>query len=323
MLCEVSSSFSSDSIESCNSPSSGSMIEETLSYDDVVLSKVLNKAKFPVFLGRSASMAKNFAVKVFPYNGKTINPCFQNEIQFAHLNHQNVLSIVHYETDREAIFDDGAKNISYTVMELAPYGDFFDLVMSQRILFDEKLARTYFHQLIAGLEYLHSTGVSHLDLKLDNLLVGENFNLKIGDFDQAYRKGQKNILSKGTVCYRPPELVRRTCRNTEAADIYSAGIILFLFKSGGILPHSETQKYKCWDLFDLMINNTNLFWEKHCEIQKKDASFFDEDFKMLFNAMVRLNPEERPTIEQIKSSKWFNGPTYTQQEVCNMMKKVF
>lgn len=300
------------------------MIEEApVSYDDVVLTKVLNKAKFPVFLGRSASMSQNFAVKVFPYNGKAVNPCFLNEIQFANLNHKNVVSIVHYETDREAVFDDGARNISYTVMELAPYGDFFDLVMSQRILFDEKLARTYFHQLIAGLEYLHSTGIAHLDLKLDNLLVGEDFNLKIGDFDQAFRAGQKNILSKGTICYRPPELVRRTCRNPVAADVYSAGIILFLFKSGGILPHSEQQKYKSWDLFDLMVNNTELFYEKHCEIQKKDASFFDEDFKMLFNNMVKLNPEDRLSIQEIKNSKWYNGPTYTEQEVCNMMKKVF
>jgi len=323
MLCENSSSLSS--VDSCNSSqSSNSMIEETpISYDDVALVKVLNKAKFPVFLGRSASMSQNFAVKVFPYQGKSMNPCFLNEIQFAHLNHKNVVPIVHYETDREAVFDDGPRQISYTVMELAPYGDFFDLVMSQRILFDEKLARTYFHQLIEGLEYIHSVGISHLDLKLDNLLVGENFNLKIGDFDQAYRVGQKNILSKGTVCYRPPELVRRTCRNPIAADIYSAGIILFLFKSGGILPHSEQQKYKTWDLFELMVTDPELFWEKHCEIQKKDASFFDEDFKSLYNSMVKLNPEDRVSIQQIKNTKWYNGPTYTEQEVCNMMKKIF
>lgn len=321
MLCEESYSFSSD--DTCNSSHSSDaiIIEQQPSYDDVALIRVLNKAKFPVFLGFSASMNENLAVKVFPFCGNTINPCFTNEALFANLKHKNVLSIVHYESDREAIFDDGAKKISYTIMELAPYGDFFDFVMSQRVHIDSKLARTYFRQLIEGIEYLHMVGVAHLDLKLDNLLLGNNYTLKIGDFDQAFRKGQKTILSKGTVCYRAPELVKRTCKNPEAADIYSAGIILFLLKSGGVLPHSEQQKYKCYDLFDLMINEPSLFWEKHCEIQRKDSSFFDEDFKNLFNAMIQLNPETRPSIAQIKASKYYNGPVYTQEEVITLMKK--
>jgi len=322
MLCEESYSFSSDGTDACNSSHSSDaiIIEQPASYDDVALIRILNKAKFPVFLGFSASHNENLAVKVFPFCGNTMNPCFINEVEFANLKHKNVLSIVHYESDREAIFDDGAKKISYTVMELAPYGDFFDFVMSQRVLIDSKLARTYFRQLIEGLEYLHTVGVAHLDLKLDNLLLGNNYTLKIGDFDQAFKKGQKTILSKGTVCYRAPELVRRTCKSPEAADIYSAGIILFLLKSGGVLPHSEQQKYKCYDLFDLMVNNPSLFWEKHCEIQRKDPLFFDEDFKNLFNAMIQLKPENRPSITQIKASKYYNGPVYTQNEVKALMK---
>jgi serine/threonine protein kinase len=320
MLCEESYSFSSESNDSSTSSDAIIIEQQQPSYDDVALIRVLNKAKFPVFLGYSSSMNENLAVKVFPFCGNAMNPCYLNEVLFANLKHKNVLNIVHYESDREAIFDDGAKKISYTIMELAPYGDFFDFVMSQKVHIDTKLARTYFKQLIEGLEYLHQVGVAHLDLKLDNLLLGENYNLKIGDFDQAFRKGQKTILSKGTVCYRAPELVKRTCKDPEAADIYSAGIILFLLKSGGVLPHSEQQKYKCYDLFDLMVNNPALFWEKHCEIQRKDSAFFDEDFKNLFNAMIQLKPENRPTISQIKASKWYNGPVYTENEVRVLMK---
>jgi len=318
MLCEESYSFSSD--DSNSNSQDAIIIEQQPCYDDVALIRVLNKAKFPVFLGYSAFMNENLAVKVFPFSGNQVNPCFLNEILFANLKHKNVLNIVQYESDREAIFDDGAKKISYTIMELAPYGDFFDFVMSQRVLMDSKLARTYFRQLIEGLQYLHTAGIAHLDLKLDNLLSGNDYTLKIGDFDQAFRKGQKTILSKGTVCYRAPELVKRTCTRPEAADIYSAGIILFLLKSGGVLPHSEQQKYKSYDLFDLMINNPALFWEKHCEIQKKASSFFDEDFKDLFNAMIQLRPEDRPSISEIKDSKWYNGPVYTQDEVKIVMK---
>ena len=238
------------------------------------LVKILNKAKFPVFLGHSASAQEQYAVKLFPICQNKINPCFLNEILFSNLQHKNVISILHHETNKEAVFDDGAKNICYTVMELAPYGDFYDLVMSQKVTMTDKLARTYFHQLVDGIEYLHSAGVAHLDIKLDNLLLGNNFSLKIGDFDQAYRAGQPNIISKGTVCYRAPELVTRKCQNPAAADIYSAGIVLFLLKCGGILPHSEHQKFNGKNLFDLLNNNPAQFWEEHSFHTKKSPFIF-------------------------------------------------
>ena len=51
--------------------------------------------------------------------------------------------------------------------------------------FSEPLARHYFKQLMFGLEYCHSNGVTHRDLKPDNLLLDGNFVLKIGDFGYA------------------------------------------------------------------------------------------------------------------------------------------
>jgi len=252
-----------------------------------------------------------------------MSPFFINEARFSILNHPNVISIVHYEVERDAILEEDSNKISYIVMELAPYGDFFDLLMSRRIQFDEKLARTYFHQLIEGLEYLHSNGVSHLDLKLENLLLSNNFVLKIADFDQAHIKTQDSVITKGTVCYRAPELILGNCKIPEASDIYSAGILLFLFKSGGILPHSERQKFKGVDLFALMYDNNEYFWKKHCDIQGKDPDFFSPDFKALFNAMVSLNQEERPTISQIKNSEWYNKPTYSQEEVELILSQCF
>jgi len=45
--------------------------------------------------------------------------------------------------------------------------------------FEEAIARTYFHQLIAGLEACHSAGVAHRDLKPENLLLDDQFCLKV------------------------------------------------------------------------------------------------------------------------------------------------
>jgi len=273
MICEEEFvQYSCSSLNDLSDASSCSDIpsQQVLSYEDLTIVKKLNKAKFPVFLSYSPSANQYFAMKVFPFNNNKMSPYFVNDARFAALDHINVISIVHYEAEREAVIEDAYRKISYTVMELAPYGDFFDVLMTHKIRFDEKLARTYFHQLIEGLEYLHSNTVSHLDLKLENLLLGNHFILKIADFDQAHVKNQEAVTTKGTVCYRAPELILSNCKSPEAADIYSAGIILFLFKTGGILPHSEHQKYKGLDLFNLMSSNNRVFWEKHCQIQGRE-----------------------------------------------------
>lgn len=50
-------------------------------------------------------------------------------------------------------------------------------------MFTEKIVRTYFHQLVDALEYLHKSGIAHLDLKPENIALGDKFMLKIMDFE--------------------------------------------------------------------------------------------------------------------------------------------
>lgn len=329
MICEEEQIHSSSpSLNDFSTTSSLSDLDnpsqqQIYTFEDLAIVRQLNKAKFPVFLSYSPMTNQYFAMKVFPYANNKVSPYFVNEARFAALEHEHVISTVHFEVEKEALLEEEFRKISYTVMELAPYGDFFDLIMTHKIRFDEKMARTYFHQLIEGLEYLHASGVAHLDIKLENLLVGNNFMLKIADFDQACIKNQENVCTKGTVCYRAPELILSCCKNPEASDIYSAGVILFLFKTGGVLPHAEHQKFKGLDLFDLMNNNKRVFWEKHCEIQNREGSFFDNEFKALFGAMVAPNPQDRPTIQDVKGSKWYNKEIYSKEEVALFMSHQF
>jgi len=71
-----------------------------------------------------------------------------------------------------------AFSFSYLILEFAPFGDLYDLIAFSKVDFDEKLTRTYFHQLVEGLFYLHSNGVSHMDLKPANILLGKDFFAK-------------------------------------------------------------------------------------------------------------------------------------------------
>jgi len=289
--------------------------------NDLVIFGELNKAKYSVVGAFSPSLNMKFAVKMFPFVRNQVNPHFVKEASFMPLKHQNIISILDCRVQQIVPVQNTLVQISCIVMELAPFGDFFDLIITKKIKFDEKLARTYFHQLLDGVEYIHENGAAHLDLKLENLLLSEDFSLKITDFDTAHINSQEQVTSRGTNSYRAPEILGKNCRNAQAADIYSLGVLLFAFLCGGKLPYKEQSIGKGNDFFSLMINNKTLFWEKHCEMQRREQAFFSQDFKSLFESLVEANPKKRATISDIKNSNWYNQPIYSQEALQQIMNK--
>jgi len=137
-------------------------------YQHLSVVKKLGKAKFPVYLTSSKMNNEKYAMKIFSHEGEKPHPYFKNEIRFASLKHPHVIDMVHYENERDSIEKGGMKKISYILMEYAPHGDFFDFISKNGQNLDEKLIRTFFRQLIEGIEYLHASGIAHLDLKPDN-----------------------------------------------------------------------------------------------------------------------------------------------------------
>jgi len=285
-----------------------------LSQNLVVLSKI-SKGKFPVFLAMDPRHKKKYAMKIFTSDVQNNDYLFKNEIRYASLFHQNVIKIAKFGENKTIVHEDQSMTASFILTEYAPYGDFFDVLTTYKSNFTEQLCRTYFRQLIEGLEYLHKRNIAHLDIKLENLLVGEDYKLKIADFDLSCYTKEMPILAKGTRCHRSPELKSKQCRNGAASDIYSAGIILFILVSGGIIPHTEDHLYKGVNLFWLLNNDDEEFWQRHCQFQNKKPSDFSYDFRELFHGMTEFDPEERFTIDQIKNSRWYNGPVYSDKEL--------
>lgn len=80
-----------------------------------------------------------------------------------------------YVEKKKAFGNKKPMDISYVLMEYAPHGDFAKIIANKLLPKTDQLVRTYFHQLISAVEYLHEKNVAHMDLKLDNLLVGDEY----------------------------------------------------------------------------------------------------------------------------------------------------
>jgi serine/threonine protein kinase len=281
---------------------------------DIRVVKLIGKSKFPVYHVFSSTHQDYYAMKVFPYKDNKISTSYISELRLSSLSHPNIISIAEARSLRIGREKGERTQISYLLLEIAPFGDLGRTMKTESFPSgDEKLVRTYFRQLINGLEYLHSKEIAHMDLKLDNLLLGENYELKIGDFDLCIFGREWYVYGKGTENFRGPEVKTSACTNYKAADIYSAGICLFTLWTQS-LPYSETKLVNGNDLWKLLYENPKKFWKCQEELDHVQVEF-SKDFKTLFESMIKYDAEERITIEEIKQSKWYKGPVYTTSQL--------
>eukprot|EP00928_Gymnodinium_smaydae_P039211 TRINITY_DN26828_c0_g1_i1.p1 TRINITY_DN26828_c0_g1~~TRINITY_DN26828_c0_g1_i1.p1 ORF type:complete len:532 (+),score=50.42 TRINITY_DN26828_c0_g1_i1:162-1757(+) len=125
---------------------------------------------------------------------------------------------------------------AYIVLELIEGRELIDYLMARKTL-EEGEARHLFRQIIDGVEHCHSRGVAHRDLKLENLLLDHDNNVKIIDFGLAAEMREGELLTQacGSLHYVAPEILcSASCGGYVGAnvDVWSCGVILFALLLG-------------------------------------------------------------------------------------------
>ena len=163
-----------------------------------------------------------------------------------------------------------------------------------------------------GFKSIHKDGISHRDIKLENILLDSKFNPKISDFGFAveYSKTLKGNL--GTKIFKAPEL--KGIYDGYAIDVFSLGVTLVSLTYR--VTVFEDSSYKS-GFYKLLISkdkeSLNYFWQFQ-EKYDNNIKKISDDLKDLFYKMVEFNPKKRIKIDEILNHKWFG-------EIRNMNEK--
>lgn len=157
----------------------------------------------------------------------------------------------------------------YFVMKLATGGDLSGLIKrglqsSRRRSWRQRSVPWYASQLIQAVEFLHSQGIWHCDLKPENLLLDATTgNLMLADFGCAFdtnQSQQRQSHPRGTALYAAPELLRASDELTVAVDYWSVGCILhaMLYGSSPFDRGSEALTVEAIVGYDGNLNDSSL-----------------------------------------------------------------
>ena len=159
----------------------------------------------------------------------------------------------------------------------------------------EKISKIIFIQIIQGLKYMHKFNIVHRDIKLDNLLLDLSNTIKICDFGVSkVLKSPDEIMYDqcGTPAYIAPEVFGNSGYKGFSCDIWSLGVTLYYMLKG-------EQPFKGKNLEEL---KKNIFGQKCNKIE-----FISEEAGDLLDKMLKKNPEERITLDEIFNHKWIKG----------------
>ena len=202
------------------------------------------------------------------------------------LHHPNIVNFEHVFEDQESV---------YILLELCTNQTLNELLKRRKRL-TELEVQCYVVQIVSALKYMHSNRVIHRDLKLGNLFLSGQMEIKIGDFGLATKlefDGEKKRTICGTPNYIAPEVLDGKIGHSYEVDIWSLGVICYTLLVGK--PPYETPDVKT--TYKKIKMNSYSFPD---HVPLSDAA------KGLITRILNLDPARRPSLDEILQHPFIN-----------------
>ena len=203
-----------------------------------------------------------------------------------HLNHRHIVKFEHFFEDKVNV---------YILLEICTNSTMMESVKRRKTL-SEPEARYYTLQMIDALRYLHRHKVIHRDMKLGNLFLNKNMEVRVGDLGLSAKLVDADERKKticGTPNYIAPEIIAGHSHSFEV-DVWSLGVIMFTMLFGK--PPFETKDVK-----------STYKKIKHVDYKFPGHVNVSNEAKSLVKSILQLTPGQRPTLDQILCHEWFTG----------------
>ncbi|SAM04233.1 hypothetical protein [Absidia glauca] len=193
-----------------------------------------------LFLGQHTKTKDYVAIKVLSKSGLTDEQRQLQQVEIdvqTELDHPSLLALHTVMQDTDYI---------YMVMDLCDQGDLFDYVINTTSRSSAQV-KSFFTQILQGIEQMHAQGIYHRDIKLENILLKTNsadddlLDCKVADFGLATRDRLSMEFGCGSATYLAPEhFGDEDSVGTEevmpydaaASDVWSLGILLLALMFG-------------------------------------------------------------------------------------------
>ena len=200
------------------------------------------------------------------------------------LDHPHIIKLYsHFEDDEDFCL----------IMQIASKGQLYSMIKRLKRL-DQRTAAQYMREVISAIKYLHTRNppIIHRDIKPENILLDQEGRCKLADFGWSnFEEGGKfRDTYCGTPEYLAPEMITKSGHN-ESVDIWALGVLIFEMLTGRTPFNFTGDRIQLFN----NIKTLRIVW----------TDDFPQLAKDLVGRILRLNPKDRLTLDEIINHQWF------------------
>jgi len=256
------------------------------------LGKVIGRGGFSVVHECTLKKTKKkFAVKLISTRGDpTEVEYLRREIDIMQLlDHPNIVKL--WE-----VFEEEGGATFYLVIDILSGGGLYEgLVARSDGHYSELEVATLLRQILEAIEYMHTNGITHRDLKHENILFNETRKIvKISDFGVSKASAQGQLKTQcGTPDHIAPEILTNQGEYSNAVDLWSFGVIAYSLLCG--YPPFESGN---------MITLYNKIMKAEYEFKSPDWDLVSDAAKNFVSGLLKVDPDERLSAPEALQHPW-------------------